>query len=289
MIVGSLVCGASFASRAHAEPAPASGAPWVRELRYDARVDLPIVAVGAVGWIGSELLKGKIAPASCRWCDRDADGTDRLNALDSSVRGLRWSSPKTADTLSNVTLFFALPVGLLGFDAVAANHDGRVDGFAVDALVIVEATVLAADVNQVVKFFVSRERPFVHALPPDQKGSTDHPNDNNLSFFSGHATGAFALAVSAGTVSSMRGYRWAPIVWASGLTLAATTSYLRIAADKHYFTDVMLGMLVGSGFGFAIPYVFHRPKGAKGAHDAVSALTIAPLANGQGAVLSGSF
>ena len=76
---------------------------------------------------------------------------------------------------------------------------------------------------------------------------------------------AFSIAVSAGTVASMRGYRWAPLVWATGLTLGATTGYLRMAADRHYFTDVVTGAVVGSAVGFAVPYLLHRGGPAVGA------------------------
>jgi membrane-associated phospholipid phosphatase len=44
-----------------------------------------------------------------------------------------------------------------------------------------------------------------------------------------------------------------------GLPLAAATGYLRVAADRHYFTDVVGGMLVGAIVGVGIPLLFHRP------------------------------
>jgi membrane-associated phospholipid phosphatase len=34
---------------------------------------------------------------------------------------------------------------------------------------------------------------------------------------------------------------------------------LRIAADKHWLTDVATGMTVGAAAGIVVPYVFHRP------------------------------
>ena len=39
------------------------------------------------------------------------------------------------------------------------------------------------------------------------------------------------------------------IVWISALGLASATGYLRIAADKHYFSDVFVGAIVGSLIG----------------------------------------
>ena len=237
-----------------------------KQLKYDLRLDLPILITGAALWFGSELFfKADLAPAHCKWCDRNADGTDALDAVDKGARSaLKWEDTKVADTTSNVLGFAVLPLGLLGFDAAMANHDGAIHGFPTDALIIAESAVLAGEVNQAVKFIAGRERPFVHALPDDEKARTKKPSDNNLSFFSAHTNVGFALAVSAGTVATMRGYSWAPIVWAVGPAVAAFTGYLRIAADKHYFSDVMTGAVVGSAIGFLVPYVFHKADAASG-------------------------
>ena len=35
-------------------------------------------------------------------------------------------------------------------------------------------------------------------------------------------------------------------IWISALGLASATGYLRMAADKHYFSDVLTGAVVGS-------------------------------------------
>jgi membrane-associated phospholipid phosphatase len=264
----------ALASReARAQPAPP-----VRDLKYDLRLDLPITITGGALWWGSELIfKDALAPSSCRWCDRNADGTDNLNGLDKGVRdSLKWSNTGAADTTSNILGFAVLPATMIGLDAIVANHDDALHGFGVDALVIAESMVIAGSLNQVVKFIAARERPFVHALSPDEKPNTPHPNDNNVSFFSAHTSVGMAIAVSAGTVASMRGYRWAPIVWAVGPTLAMFTGYLRIAADKHYFTDVMTGAVIGSAIGFAVPYVFHNTTNGS-ANGQASALTVGAL------------
>ena len=55
----------------------------------------------------------------------------------------------------------------------------------------------------------------------------------------------------------MRGYRLAPAIWGAGAALATVTGYLRIAADKHYFSDVLVGAVVGSAIGIGVPLLFH--------------------------------
>ena len=46
---------------------------------------------------------------------------------------------------------------------------------------------------------------------------------------------------------------------AAGLGVAAVTGWLRIAADKHYATDVALGAGLGAGVGVAVPLLLHAP------------------------------
>jgi membrane-associated phospholipid phosphatase len=254
------------------------------DLRYDARVDIPVAVAAGVAWIGSEALKSHLAAQPCRWCDRNADGSDGLNPLDASVRNaLRWRNTNTPDMASSVVGFVLTPAAAFGMIALAESHDRGLARWPVDALLILEATTIAADVNQLVKYAVGRERPFVHALPEDQKPMTAHPADNNTSFYSGHTNLAFALAVSSGTVATMRGYREAPWVWSVGLALATATAYLRIAADRHYFTDVLVGAGAGSAIGFSVPYFLHSERSSSQSASIVVQPTPA------GAMISGSW
>ena len=234
-------------------PASEAPAPSVPELPYSLTVDATVTGVAIVGWVGSELLKSHLAPSTCRWCDPPG--------FDSSVRdALRWSDTERANVISYVVPLGVEPLVVFGLDALAARDAKAPPRTAwVDVLLISEATAVAMAMNQAVKFIVGRERPFVHALPEAEKPLTAHPSDNNVSFYSGHSTFAFAMAVSGGTVASMRRYRLAPWIWASGLALAAASGYLRIAADRHYFSDVMTGAVIGSATGFAMPYLFHNP------------------------------
>ena len=62
--------------------------------------------------------------------------------------------------------------------------------------------------------------------------------------------------VSAGTIASRRGSRHAPWIWAGGLAFAGSTGYLRIAADRHFLTDVLVGASVGAAAGLVLPRLF---------------------------------
>lgn len=239
------------------------------ELRYDWRVDGAVTAAAFAVWGGTQLFESRLAPANCRWCD---PGT-----LDSSVRdALRWNDTGAADLASNLGAYLFVPLTSLGLLALDAHREGDLAELPGDGLVIAEAVALNGALTQIVKFAVGRERPFVHVLPADQKPLTTRPADNNVSFYSSHTSFAFSLAVSTGTVASMRRHRWAPVIWGVGLAAAAAVGYLRIAADQHYFTDVLVGAAAGSAIGFGVPYGFHRQAGA---------LAVSPLPGG-GVVLT---
>jgi membrane-associated phospholipid phosphatase len=226
----------------------------VHELRWNGPVDLAVTLVGGVFLLTTYALQPQIAPAHCGWCSTDALDEDARHTL-------LWRDPRVANDVSNVTAFAFAPTAAFGLDALAASHDGARRGFGVDALLITEAAILALDVNELTKLVVARERPYVQTVPLDEHGQRRHTDDDDVSFFSGHTTEVFALAASTGTVATMRGYRWAPIPWIAGGVLGVGTGYLRIAADKHWLTDVLVGMIVGVGIGIAVPAIFHSPQG----------------------------
>ncbi|XXF75869.1 phosphatase PAP2 family protein [Myxococcaceae bacterium GXIMD 01537] len=283
---------------AEAPRAQATTGPEVHELRFDWTRDTLITGAAGVLWIGSEaLFKDELAPDSCRWCDRAEDGTDTLNSVDRWGRGLAGSTVESRDranTWSNILGFVVVPVGVLGTQALLASNSGASSSiYFQDAAIILQSAVLASTFNQAVKFIAGRERPFVHVLPEDQKALTAHPNDNNLSFFSGHTSLAFSLVVGAGTVAELRGYRHTAWLWAVGLPLAASVGLLRMGADKHYLTDVFVGALVGSAFGVAVPLLLHpRKDGVSASTARTGALSVPHLrvaASPGGIVLSGRF
>ncbi len=233
-----------------AVPLAAAGEPPI-PLRHDLHVDGAVTAAAVAAWLGSEVAKPTLAPARCRVCEP--------NRLDAEVRtALVWGSPRRARRASDVLAFGLLPAGVAAHQLVAGGHDA---GF-VDLLLVAQATALAADLNQLVKYAVGRQRPLVRYATDPARAPTP---DDNLSFFSGHTTLGFSLATAAGTVSTLRGYRSAPLVWGAGLGVATGVGYLRIAGDAHYLTDVLVGAVAGSAIGIAVPRLLHGRERAGGA------------------------
>ncbi len=263
---------------------PPTDSGGAHALRVDSS-DVIITGAAAAVWVSSEtFLKHALRPETCRWCDRADDGSSTVSRFDGSGRTLRWAleDQQTADTLSNVIGFGVMPAAVFGMDAYLAHDADALGLFPEDALIVAQSVTLALVFNQAVKFAVGRERPFVHVLPPAAKGFTKHPTDNNLSFFSGHTTYSFSLLTSMATVAELRGYRRPWLVWLVGLPFALATPYLRMAADRHYLSDILTGAAVGTAFGIGIPRLFHQRLDAAGVE-----LRVTPAPSGIG--LSGRF
>jgi membrane-associated phospholipid phosphatase len=209
--------------------------------------------VPGVFWLSTEVLKPMVAPIRCRWCSV-AD-----NRFDSGARdALRWSRPDGAASLSDVVAYGVIPVGILTAEVLSVRSVGQWRLLHEDVLIMVEAVAFAAAINQVVKLSAARARPYAH-FSADPIPFLEDP-DQNMSFYSGHASLAFSMVTSAGTVASMRGYRSAPVVWGIGVPLATFVTYLRVAGDRHYLSDALIGAAAGALIGFVTPWALHHPK-----------------------------
>lgn len=235
----------------------------VRPSADDLSLDLPVTA-GTTGaallvWGATELAKERLTPPSCRWC--------RPPGLDREMRaGLRWSNTGLADGISD-GLVVAIPISLLAWDLLFADGGARRAGE--DALVVLQAIAAAGVAAQAFQYGVARRRPIAWAA-----GVRAGPDDDN-SFISGHASSAFAGAAAFGTVAMIRDYPGWPVMYVVGLVGATAVCYLRVAADKHWLTDVLAGAAVGSTVGVGVP-LLHRAGEKQGGERSVR-LTFVPF------------
>ncbi|HTJ44684.1 MAG TPA: phosphatase PAP2 family protein [Kofleriaceae bacterium] len=205
------------------------------------------LAGGTTVYILSEtVLKSRLAPEVCRWCSTPSIDIDVRNSL-------KWHDTQLADQMSAITAYVIAPLVPSAIVIGTSWHDVGFTDAVDDGLAIGEAGIATALIGQAIKLSVGRQRPFVAFGEP---GRVYDPDDD-VSFFSGHTSFAFAVAAASGTIASEHHYRTAPIVWGVGMTAAAATGYFRIAADKHYFTDVTIGAVVGTGMGLLFPRLFH--------------------------------
>src|SRR5512137_1131748 len=232
-----------------AVPATGQEQAQLTPLAYDWTADAIVTGVAAGSWLALQLMKGQLAPLECKWCNP--------GSMDGNVaRSVAWSNPKVANTISDIGQFVA-PVAVLGWSILQGYRLNDPTAGWSSALLITEATSIAMLVNAVVKYAVGRSRPYVWMGHPELYGD---PADYNVSFFSGHTTFTFALVVSAGTIFLMQGMPGAGWILGGGLVLASFGGYLRMAAEQHSLSDVLVGAAVGSLVGWAVPFLFHRPR-----------------------------
>jgi membrane-associated phospholipid phosphatase len=131
-------------------------------------------------------------------------------------------------------LNIAVPVGIIAVGLI--NQDGVTTN---KGLCIGASLLLASGITTGLKYTINRPRPFV-TYPFIERATTV----NDPSFPSGHTTSAFALATSL----SLAYQKWYVVV--PSYLWACSVGYSRMHLGVHYFSDVLVGALVGSGSAF---------------------------------------
>jgi membrane-associated phospholipid phosphatase len=236
--------------------------PWYRGPFAHNRITHVSVTLGfGTAYLLSEtLFKPSLVAATCRWCD--PPGFDR------SVRNaLVWGNTSRASLLSSLDAYVLAPavgLSLLYISDQDASWRRLID----DTVPVLETVVISQVFVQMVKFSVGRQRPYAHFGDP----ATPPTIDDNVSFISGHSALGFAITTGAGMICHWRHYWTEPYVWGTGIALSLSAEYLRMAADKHYLSDVVVGGFVGIGAGLTIPRLMR--------HD----VQIVPVPNGAAVV-----
>ena len=221
---------------------PASAA---EPLKSDPAIDLPLTAAAAAIYAGLGL-----------GVDRQVVLDDQPASRPGGIDGLaRLRLDEDYALASDVTLGVVLASAVAG-----AGLDGSGDGeVGHRMLLLAETLAVAGAVNETFKHAVRRPRPYTY----EQREGTV---DDDLSFYSGHTT--LAAAATMFTARSLdltgdlgTGGRIAAYGGAALLTAAVGT--LRVAAGKHFPSDVLVGAAVGAAIGWLVPEL-HRGGAAAG-------------------------
>lgn len=202
-------------------------------------------------WLGGAGAIEYGTTAEGRW--RRTNGFDR--GIRSGLKAGSASSREDADRASDAML--GVSAGLVPLAAVARTWmDGDCQqawDMATDAF---ESIALASFLTEAAKSIAGRERPFVRdcdATPPPDARCGDR--DRKQSFWSGHAATAAAgagvhcaWAIKQRTWGESPGERVLPCALGAGA--AVTTGVLRVVADEHWGTDVIVGLAVGGVVGY---------------------------------------
>lgn len=137
----------------------------------------------------------------------------------------------------------------LTFDGGGSRQPDRL------ALMYGETMLLTSGLTYLMKNAFDRTRPFVYNDDPDIPAQLKQERTARKSFPSGHTANAFASMVFLASVfeKTNPGSKHQDLVWAGCLTSAAITGTLRVAAGRHFPSDVIVGAAVGSLVGWAVP------------------------------------
>jgi len=158
-------------------------------------------------------------------------------------------------------------------------------------LMDVEAFSVSSLITTVTFKIVARGRPSYEDCERDAQYDPLCKLHATGSFPSGHTNSAFTAAgVSCAHHLHVPLYgnpTADALACAGSLTLAATTGAMRVAGDRHYASDVLVGALIGFGVGYGLPMLLHYGRSTS---DGQASTTqpldrIVPL----GPVISGSF
>ncbi|OGR82059.1 MAG: hypothetical protein A2901_04475 [Elusimicrobia bacterium RIFCSPLOWO2_01_FULL_54_10] len=188
-----------------------------------------------------------------------------VNSFDRSIIG---KQDAVAGTVSHyiVALALAAPVTLDLAD------QGFNKSFVEDLMVFTESLAINTALSHVARYGVQRPRPVAYeATPPEIRAG------EFLSFYSGHTATVFTGLSAA---SMTYGYRYGHKVWPWAVTFGAgfAESALRVAAGRHFYSDVIVGAVMGTAVGTLVPYFHRRHKGSR--------ITLAPALGEPGVLLA---
>jgi hypothetical protein len=196
------------------------------------------VAIGAGGALAllPIALHLPAGSAPCAPCDPNTlSGLDRV--------AVHRPDP-AADRASTLLLLGAGGAAALG--SVWGEDRTRAIG---NAVVFTDAITWAAVADQWLKVTVHRSRPILYTAAAPQAANT---RDNRESFPSGHAELAFAAATAYTMIAHRRGLPHATRNAVILYTAATVVGILRVAAGKHFPTDVLGGALLGSAVSWTV-------------------------------------
>ncbi len=203
------------------------------------KTDVPLLALGMGTSLAGNVLYAGMEARS------ELPDKDRLLPWDRPFAGNR---NRIADRASDwMSLALLLPFAWEGYNWKTGKSDaGEAATFLVTA---VEIGFLQNGLNLLVRSARLWPRPELYS-----SGADLSRGEAWGSFYSGHASAAFALAVFSGMWFDAKnpGSSLSPVVWGVSLTSAALVGGLRIWAGKHYPSDVLAGAAIGSLSSFAV-------------------------------------
>jgi PAP2 superfamily len=198
---------------------------------------------------GYEILRSPINSSACEWITAGAVlSTVPLSMLlDDEIRStVRAHQTNSMDNFTKIGKFYGevIPAVSISAGLYAAGLIINERSVSLTGRLLGESLFYVGVVGSLLKFILSRSRPYTN------NGNADFWNfkfDNDFySMPSGHSTVAF-------TISTVLAKRIDNIYATIGLySLASFTAYQRIYSDNHWFSDTVLGAIIGYAIGNAV-------------------------------------
>ena len=171
------------------------------------------------------------------------------NNLDSFVRNkLIWNQKNRSNAKKySDFLLYGVVLGSLPIIPKATNGN-----YKKHLLIQLEILSINGLITNFTKNIFDRQRPYSYY------GTKNNDKESFKSFYSGHTSTSFALAVSSANILSDYTNLNSKLIWFGTLGIASATGYFRIAADKHYFTDIITGAVIGSFIGHFVFKELHN-------------------------------
>jgi membrane-associated phospholipid phosphatase len=206
-------------------------------------IDVPVISASVLGIAIPYGFAGRLINLRCP-CD-----PGEVNALDRHVIG---NHNALLDTASDATagIILVAPAILDALDV------GLSRTWVEDVTVYGEALALNGALVTAAKYIVQRPLPRTYAGDP----SLLKTPGGYRSFYSGHVSNVLAaLSVTAVTLGIRHDQRIWP--WALAVALGSMVAAERIAAGRHFYTDVAVGAVAGAAVGTLVPLAHRRGGG----------------------------
>ena len=243
-IISSFVVFSTLVATAQSETSP---------YKIHTALDIPTISAGSVGSLSTRWLQRQIKPLSGIEISQLTTAT--IPTIDLSAHS-KWS-PR-ADKISNLGTYAAMMTpGLLFFSPSIHRKD-----WGTIILLSAETFALTDFAVQLTKSQMLRPRPFLYntdiVVPEELLMDKTH----RFSMMSGST--AYAAAMSFTGASLFSDYhpnsKLKPYIWVAAVIIPTAIGFLRYQSGHHYPTDILVGYVVGTSIGIAIPYIHRKAK-----------------------------